>query len=250
MKGFAFVLSAALMTSSCAIAPPESELFDAKQIETSHFSIAVWEKKDIQKDQPLRIYFEGDGNPNPKYAVAFDLAKADTNSNVIYVARPCQWVNDKICEKQPEIYQDARFHPEVMMEMRELVIYLMRKYRAPSVDLIGYDGGAVIALNLATKVPTQRVITIAGITDINAYNDLHDLPLPDEDDIENPADNLALLAEIPQIHYVGEKDDVTPRRLVERFVSRMDRVRKTKSAIVRSVSDTDHTNWEGVRLDY
>ena len=165
----------------------------------------------------------------------------------MYVARPCQWVNDKICSQKPQIYKEARFHPEIMKEMQELTEYLIRKHHAPSVTLIGYDGGAVIALNMASRVQTDKVITIAGITDILAYNTYHDLPEVDPDDIDNPADNLALLEQIPQVHYVGKDDNITPRRLVERFVARM---KNPKSAVVKVVPSTGHTDWEGVKLDY
>lgn len=242
-----FALTSALALMGCISFPPSSPQFESKQIETAHFSIAVWEKTTIQKGQPLRIYFEGDGNPNPSNKVAFDFAQADTSSNVVYVARPCQWVNDKICSQKPEVYKEARFHVEIMKEMQELTEYLMRKHRAPTVELIGYDGGAVIALNMATRLPTDRVITIAGITDVNAYNSYHDLPEMDDEDTENPANNLAALAPVPQIHYVGKEDDVTPRKLVERFVARM---QNPKSATVKVVPGTGHTDWRGVKLDY
>ncbi|MBQ3696097.1 MAG: hypothetical protein II938_03925 [Alphaproteobacteria bacterium] len=236
----------ALLLCGCAIAP-HSNKFQEKQIETGYFSIAVWEKSSIQKGKPLRIYYEGDGNPNPYHTVAFDLAEADKTPNVIYVARPCQWTNDKICEQKKQIYQEARFHPEIMAEMKELTDYLIRKHQAPSVELIGYDGGAVIALNMAPQFPTSRVITVAGITDVAAYNTQHDIEGGDPEDIDDPADKLNILANIPQVHYVGKDDDVTPRRLVERFVGRM---QNPKSAVVKVVPNTNHTNWRGVKLDY
>ncbi len=243
----ALIIVASLLVTGCISFAPSSSQFEAKQIETGHFSIAVWEKNTIQKGQPLHIYFEGDGNPNPSHKIAFDFAKKDSFSNVIYVARPCQWVNDKICSQKPQIYKEARFHPEIMKEMQELTEYLIRKHHAPSVTLIGYDGGAVIALNMASRVQTDKVITIAGITDILAYNTYHDLPEVDPDDIDNPADNLALLEQIPQVHYVGKDDNITPRRLVERFVARM---KNPKSAVVKVVPSTGHTDWEGIKLDY
>lgn len=241
------VLAIGCVLSACALFPPHPAHFEAKQIQTHHFSIAVWEKEGIKKGEPLRIYFEGDGTPNPSHKVALYFAEKDRSSNVIYVARPCQWTNERICREKPEIYGEARFHYEIMAEMQELTAYLMRKYQAPSVELVGYDGGAVIALNMATKVPTKRVITIAGITDVVAYNNYHNLPQLDEEDTANPADNLATLAEIPQIHYVGKEDEVTPRRLVERFVARL---RNPRSAVVKVVPGTGHTDWEGVKLDY
>ena len=241
------VVAVALLLSGCIHAVPSSDNFEVSQIETSHFSIAVWTKKNIQKGKSLRIYYEGDGNPTPYHAIAFDFAKRDTTDNVIYVARPCQWVDDKICNQRPQIYKEARFHPEIMKEMQELTEYLVRKYQPQSVELIGYDGGAVVALNMASKIAVKRVITIAGITDIVSYNTYHELPEIETDDMENPADNLMVLSQIPQIHYVGKEDDVTPKRLVERFVARME---NPTSAVVKVVPDVNHTNWEGVKLDY
>ena len=236
-----------LLLVGCMTLPPQSDLFEEKQIETGYFSIAVWEKTNIQKGKPLRLYFEGDGTPNPEHKVAFEFAERDPSDNVIYIARPCQWVKDRICDQKPEIFKEARFHNEIMKEMQELTEYLMKKYRAPSVELIGYDGGAVVALNMALKVPTDRIVTIAGITDIDAYNSYHDISPKEDDEIANPALNLSLLAGIPQVHYVGKEDEITPRRLVERFVARM---QNPKSAVVKVVPNTDHVHWEGVQLDY
>ena len=233
-----------LLLTGCVLRPaPEG--FEERQIQTEHFSLAVWVKDTIQQGQPFRLYIEGDGEPNPRYQVAKHFASIDETPNVIYTARPCQWNEDKICKNKPNIYGRDRFHPAVILEMQELVEYLIRKYHAPSIELIGYDGGAVIALALATKLPVSRVITIAGITDTAAYAEYNGIALPA--DAINPADSLPALSMIPQIHYVGADDDITPRRLVERFVSKM---YNSKSAMVKVVSNTNHTDWEGVRLDY
>ena len=229
---------------SCAL-KPSPDGFEERQIQTEHFSLAVWSKNTIQRGQPFRLYIEGDGNPNPRYQVAKYFASIDETPNVIYTARPCQWSEDKICTVKPNIYKEDKFNPDVIQEMQELTEYLIRKYDAPSIELIGYDGGAVIALDLATKLPVSRVITIAGITDTSAYASYHGISIPA--DTTNPLDNLPALSMVPQIHYVGSDDDITPRRLVERFVSKM---YNPKSAVVKVVPDTGHTNWEGIRLDY
>ena len=224
---------------------PAPEGFEERQIQTEHFSLAVWVKDTIQQGQPFRLYIEGDGDPNPKYQIAKYFASIDDTPNVIYTARPCQWSKDKICKTRPNIYGIDRFHPDLIQEMQELTEYLIKKYHAPSIELIGYDSGAVIALELAAKLPVSRVITIAGITDTSAYALYNGIRLPD--DAVNPSEHLSVLSTIPQIHYVGADDDITPRRLVERFVSKM---YNSKSAMVKVVSDTDHTDWEGTRLDY
>ena len=93
----------------------------------------------------------------------------------------------------------------------------------------------------------SEIAAVAGITDINAYNMYNDLPQAKDEDVENPADNLTAVETIPQIHYVGKNDNITPKKIVERFVGRM---RNPRSAVVKLVPDVDHTNWRGVKLDY
>ena len=239
------ILLAGLLLSGCAWMTPHPSGFIDKKIETEYLTFSVWEKEGIETGKTLRIYLEGDGNPNPADKIALYYAQQDETPNVIYVGRPCQWSDDKVCKSKPEIYTKNRFHPEIIREIEEVVLYLKNKYKAPSVELIGYDGGATVALNLAGQMNVQRIITIAGILDINAYTRQNDLP--EMPDAQNPMDKLAVLAEIPQIHYVGGKDEITPRRSAERFVSKMNH---PKSAVVKSIPGIDHNDWKGIKLDY
>ena len=239
------ILLTALLLSGCTWMTPNPSGFIDKKIETEYLTFSIWEKEGIEKGKPLRIYLEGDGNPNPSHRIALYYAEQDTTKNVIYVARPCQWINDKICQLKPEIYKEQRFHPEIIREIEEVVLHLKNKYKASEIELIGYDGGATIALNLATQMNIKRVITIAGILDTNAY--VRQNGVPEMPDAQNPADKLSLLAEVPQIHYVGGNDEITPRRAAERFISKM---KNPKSAMVRSVNGGGHDDWKGVKLDY
>lgn len=239
------IVLAGLLLSGCAWITPHPSGFVDKKIETEYLTFSVWEKEGIEKGKPLRIYIEGDGNPNPSDKIALYYAQQDPTPNVIYMGRPCQWSADKICKSKPEIYKEQRFHPEIIREIEEVVLYLKNKYKAPEIELIGYDGGATIALDLATQMNVKRVITIAGILDTNAYTRQNDVP--EMPDAQNPADRLATLADIPQIHYVGGNDEITPRRSAERFVAKM---QDPRSAKVRSVKGVGHTDWKGVKLDY
>ena len=239
------VISLILLLTGCVASKPNPSGFDEKQVQTENFTINIWEKNGLQSGHPIRIYIEGDGDPNPRQQIAKHFAEQDATQNVIYVARPCQWSNEKICKQKPEIYQKERFNPVIIDDMVELLAYLIRKHHAPQIELIAYDGGAVIALNAALKLPVSRIITIAGITDLAAYASYNNVKIPKT--AEDPAKKLMLLATIPQIHYVGADDDITPRRLVERFVSKM---RNPKSAVVKVVPRTNHIDWKDVGLDY
>ncbi len=235
-----------LLCTACSGIPQTPAGFEAKHIETEHFTIAVWEKTDIQKNGVLRLYIEGDGTPNPKKATALKLAEKDAYSNVIVMARPCQYIKDDACDN-PLIWGDERYHPEIMAEMEELTTFLIRKYQAKGIEFVAYDGGAPVAFNLAARVGgTRRIITVAGILDLDAYiykNKKNEMP-----NAENAAkQKQILIAQIPQVHYVGGEDTITTRRMAERFVSRM---KNPKSAVVKVVPDMGHDGWENIDLDY
>ena len=244
MRSFLFAILLFILPG-CTSFAPSPDNFKKTQIETEYFTFSVWEKDTLQKGQTLRLYIEGDGTPNPTDKIALYYAQNDPSDNVIYIARPCQWSKDKICKTKPEIYKNQRFHPEVLREIEELVTYLIRKHKAKDVELIGYDGGGLVAMEIATHIQTSQVITIAGILDLKSYiynNELQEMP-----DAFNPADKISVLADVKQIHYVGTKDEVTPARVAERFVAKMN---NPKSATVKRVKGINHTNWKGVKLDY
>ena len=241
-----WVILVGLFLSGCStFFQPNPVGFKKDLVETEFLTFSVWEKETIQPNKPLRIYIEGDGNPNPSEKIALHYAQLDPSDNVIYLARPCQWSDDKVCKQKPEIYKNQRFHPEMMRETLEVLLLTINKYQAPVIELVGYDGGATVALNLAPQLPVKRVITIAGILDTENYTRQNDLP--DMTDAENPASNLLALSQIPQVHYVGGNDKITPQKMAERFVRQMN---NPKSAVVKKVPDVGHSNWKGVLLDY
>ncbi len=234
-----------LLLAACTHAPRTPEGFVQKRVETEHFTFAVWEKEGIQKGQSLSIYLEGDGTPRPSKTVALSLAAADPRSNVIYVSRPCQVHDNKACAN-PQVWGEKRFHPEIIREMQELIVYLGRKHQAREVELIGYDGGAAVALLLAEKVPLKRVVTVGGILDIDAYAAHHgEKPFPSDN--LNPARNSNLIARVAQVHYVSHDDTVTPPRLAQRFVARL---KNPRSAVVKTVPHVSHKKWGSARLDF
>lgn len=191
------------------------------------FVVASWFKVDAV-GEPIRIYIEGDGNafdgrgyptdnPTPKGTFLREIAANDPNPNVVYLGRPCQYLQAGACTES--VWTDGRFSEEVITSMEKAVMNLMKKARAKQAILIGYSGGAQVAGQIAVRNPEKisSVITIAGVLDHSAWSDYHgDEPLKKS---LNLADKKEAFEKIPQHHYVGEKDDVVPPELTLEFVS-------------------------------
>ena len=239
MKINAFLLASFILITACATRP-NPDGWTEKTIETKYLSFAVWEK-DIQPNTPLRIYIEGDGNPTPKSPIALAFAMRDKTPNIIYVSRPCQYIFCQECQN-PALWEQERFNEEIVKEMKDLVVYLARKYQATELELVGYDGGGTMAMLIATKTPVTRVITIGGILDTKTYAQEQSITLNGM----NPADLRNRLTAVPQVHYVGAKDDKVPRSHTERFVGRM---KNPVSAVVKIVPKATHTDWGNLTIE-
>ena len=217
----------------CAVRPGAPE-WTEKTIQTKYLSFQIWER-DISQGDSLRIYIEGEGNPTPRKPVAWELAQRDLNHNVIYISRPCQYVWCDEC-KNPALWQEERFNEEIVDEMKSLVTYLAQKYQAKTIELVGYEGGATIALLIAGKWPVAQIITVGGILDPQGYAETEKITLNGM----QPIELRGALAQIPQVHYVAQKDTLTPRATAEAFVNAL---RAPKSAVVKIVSGTTHSDW-------
>ena len=242
MKCRFFIFFLLFFITACAGGIPKTpEGWEKKSIETQYLTFAVWEKI-TQPEGPLRIYIEGDGTPDPKSPVAFELAQRDTTPNVIYVARPCQYLLCDECDN-PALWKEERFNEEIVNEMKDLIVYLSHKYKTPSLDLIGYDGGGTMAMLLATKIPLARVVTIGSVLNTQEYVAEKNIsPINGM----NPADNMGKLARIPQVHYVGKKDTVIPMKYTKRFVHNL---KNPKSAVIKVVPNATHTDWGNLIIE-
>lgn len=190
------------------------------------YTIASWFKIEAPKEV-LRIYIEGDGNafnvkgqptdnPTPKDTFVRTLAANDTNPNVAYLGRPCQYLQTGVCSQKD--WTGGRFSKEIVESMERAVLNLMKKASAKKVVLIGFSGGAQIAGLIAVENSDkiQEVITIAGVLDHQAWTDYHgDEALTDS---LNLMDKKKQFDKIPQRHFVGEKDKVVPPELIQEFV--------------------------------
>lgn len=219
LKFFAIIL----MLSGCATITPPPE-FAYKEISTRNFTLASWQKNTNPK-APYKIYIEGDGHafnssgrptsdPTPQGTLVRELAFGDKSPNVIYLARPCQYIKSPICSQRH--WTTARFAPEVINSEYEAVKQIARDN---PVILIGFSGGAQIAGLITSAKPglnIKKIITIAGNLDHLAWTEYHHLPPLNES--MNLESYQKQYLDIPQIHYVGSNDNVIPPFLVKDFI--------------------------------
>ena len=239
MKIKYFTLLLFFFLTACSTRPHGPD-WTEKTIKTKYLSFQVWEKN-VQEGGDLRLYIEGDGSPTPERPIAFELAKRDSHPNVIYISRPCQYVNCAEC-LNPALWHEERFNEEIVNEMKSLVVHLSHKYKSPALDLIGYDGGGTMAMLLATRIPVRQVITVGGILDTKDYADSQDIILNGL----NPANFRSSLSSVPQVHYVGSADKITPSYMAENFVNRLN---NPLSAVIKSVPGATHTDWRGLIVE-
>ena len=230
--------------------------FQKSVIKTKDFLLTTYIRFQ-QEGLPVSIYIEGDGyayagrhrvssNPTPKNPIGLKLALVDTTPNVIYIARPCQYIQLK---DDPNCHQDywttKRYSIEVMDATNEAINTLKNKLGFKKIRLIGYSGGGTVAAILATK--RNDVIdlrTVAGNMDIDAFVRVHEVtPLVGS---LNPVDFANTLVNIPQIHFVGEKDDIITPPITYSYI---DAIREYDASLecvnVRQIKDVSHAKgWE------
>lgn len=96
--------------------------FVYKEVETRNFTLASWQKV-TNPAAPYKIYIEGDGyafnargkatqDQTPRGTLVRELAFGDDSQNVIYFARPYQYIKSPICSKRH--WTTARFALEVI----------------------------------------------------------------------------------------------------------------------------------------
>lgn len=216
MKKILFVL---LLLCGCrGISVPDS--FTYKEIETDSYKFASWQKI-TDKKAPIRIYIEGDGyafnhlgypttNPTPHGTFLREIAFNDPNPNVVYLARPCQFVEDIRCSQKD--WTTGRFSQDIVNSTTQAIKNITGRQK---MVLVGYSGGALLSgliINQNPQLPVKKWITLAGVLNhIKWTEDLNLQPLKD-------SINLEKLPTIPQLHLIGDKDKTVSYKLTESLV--------------------------------
>jgi len=201
---------------------------------------------------PLTIYIEGDGqaylhrnmpssNPTPKNPLALRLAAIDLGENILYLARPCQYVNfqlERFC-KIP-YWTQKRFSSEVIISVNEAIDKMVLKAGVDRIHLVGYSGGgAVAALVASRRTDVASLRTLAGYVDHVSLN--RRVGVSSLKGSLDPMKVAPNLKRIPQIHYSGKNDKVIPKWVPQNFIRA---VGNKNCVFIRLINATHTIGWE------
>ncbi len=230
-----------LVTQGCASHSPEATAVEiagkaqlrAAELKGGEFVLRVYYRFG-RLGAPLHIYLEGDGrawlsrtrasrNPSPKNPVGLLLAAREPGENVMYIARPCQYVS---FEKNPQCeypyWTRKRFAPEVIDSVSAVIDIGKKKAQANQLEITGFSGGGAVAILVSARRSDVRGIrTVAGNLDHKVWTQHHHV-----DSLSgslNAADVAKKVANIPQVHYVGSRDENIGPAVAESFRSKAGR---------------------------
>ncbi len=227
--------------------------FDSQIVKAGQFWLRSYQKI-TNPNLPFVFYIEGDGfafknkytiseDPTPKHSTMLHLAGLDYRSNIVYLARPCQYLEAGAMEHCDNVYwTKKRLAPEVVDGMNEAIQSISK---GQPVDLVGYSGGGGIAVLIADRNKKVRtILTLGALLDHRLFNEQHGTkPMIGS---LNPIDVAYRLRNIPQLHISGGKDVIVRPSIADAYV------RAANSPCVKHkiYSDVSHDKgWEAVWKD-
>lgn len=216
--------------------------FARQEIAAGPFRLAAFTRRPVAGSETLSVYIEGDGapwvtpwhpprDPTPVKPVALSLAAADPAPAVVYLGRPCQYLDEAaLSQCDGAWWMERRFAPEVVAAYDEAVARLKSDFGARRIRLFGHSGGGVVAALVAfRRMDVERLVTVAAPLALTEWTAWHDIaPLAGSLD---PAGQTGSLP--PGVHWAGGRDGVVPPAVVERFV-------KAKGGRMAVAPDYDH----------
>ena len=236
-----FLFFTLLLLCSCSTIKTKSPAeFIYKEIKTDDYVLASWQK--ITDDSsPVRIYVEGDGraytskgypttDPTPKSYFLRNISFNDVHENVVYLARPCQYIKNKNCSNID--WTTGRFSQKIVDNMSQAIKQIAED---KEIILIGYSGGGLICGLIINQHKNDlniiKWITVAGLLNhTNWTKHFNYIPLKDSLDLDT-------IPNISQTHYIGKKDKVIPYKLT------LDIVDKKNCVIIENA--THNSGFEG-----
>ena len=182
---------------------------------------------ELSRADVLNIFIEGDGMPG----VALKLAQ-DIGGNSVYIGRPCQYMmGNRLNTCNKEIWTSHRYSDSVVHSMNRAITAMKIRYQAEKIRLVGYSGGGTVAsIVAALRDDVELLVTVAGNLDHKRWTDFNQIdPLSGS---LNPINFSEALETVPQIHLIGERDDVVPGSVLTSYLAHMKRLDNVQSYII------------------
>jgi len=194
-------------------------------VKAGEYEIATWQKINDPKNNNIHIYIEGDGrafnvygrptsDPTPRGTFVRDLATRDNFVNVVYVARPCQFIMTDSCNESD--WTTGRFSQKIIDAESNVI---NRIGKGKKITMVGYSGGAMVSglvIEQNPKLKVEKWITVAGVLDHEKWTKYFGDKKLDE------SLNMTKLPNVPQIHFVGERDKTVPYELAKTWATESD----------------------------
>jgi hypothetical protein len=227
--------------------------FVAKNIKTDSFHLFSYQKITDKSDKVLNVYIEGDGlawrsryrlshNPTPTNPISLKMALKDNASNILYLARPCQYIDFDISKKctNQEYWSKARISKEVILSMSEAINKLKEEYGCEKINLFGFSGGGAIAVLIASvRKDVLSIKTVAANLDHESLSKAHKTtPLNQS---LNPIDFAKDVSQIDQLHLAGVQDRTVLYQVIESFVLKVNKYSNIGArACLKIIKEADH----------
>ena len=258
MKSFLTILLLTIfsLTTGCESMQPrqfkvrnmaEQSGFKFEQVMSGQFLLTTFNKVS-HGNKELVVYIEGDGyawkrknilsdNPTPKDPVALKLAFQDPRNSILYLARPCQYLDENQLKNCPPKYWSSHRYSEEVIHAINLVIERgKKKLQIQKIILVGYSGGGTVALLIAAqRKDVSKIITVAANLDHAKWTEIHNIsPLTGS---LNASDYASQNENIPQFHFVGANDNIVPVSVSESYKQKAG---NKKTVNIEIISNYDH----------
>lgn len=222
------------------------------KIQASMFNLFGYYKKGEHSNE-ASIYIEGDGlswidrrtisnNPTPTDPIGLKLAILDSSTKVIYLARPCQYLNliyEKNCSAK--YWTSHQFSKEILDLYHETLDQIKLRFQVKDFNIVGFSGGAAIAIMLAAdREDVKTLRTIAGNLDHVSLNRFMKVsPLSGSLDTKN---FISKTKNVPQIHFYGGRDKIIPSWIAKEY---MKKINSSSCVSILEVTEASHLKgWE------
>lgn len=209
----------------------EQRGFAETSVKAGAFSLAAFVRTPSVPSDTLTVYIEGDGaawptpyhpphDPTPTRPLSLALAAADPAPAVVYLGRPCQYLEPAALLSCDSAYwTERRFAPEVVAAYDAAISRQKSALVTRRLRLVGYSGGGVLATLIAARRDDVDVlVTVAAPLAVAEWAAWHKASVLTGS--LDPAELRENIRSPRSLHFVGRKDEVVPAAIVESFVRR------------------------------